>query len=341
MKPLLTTYALLTLLSPVAWSLPAIATPLPVALSILADPLPAEVRDRILPQIAEDQGISPAALSVVSSTAETWSDSCLGVPNPVELCAAVLTPGWRVTVTDGATTWVYRTDATGEVIREEGQPPVSAYTDITGPYAPEIYEALGRNIMVGFPGEARFHPADPLTREQLATVLVNAMRQVPMENPDSSDSAIAQIPAPPAEVAATAFTDVPPARWSAASIQYLADLGLIQGYPDGTFRPEQPVTRAELVSLLLKMDVYLVELRRWDGRDASNLEPTFEFSDTQGHWAARSIAVMSENCRAAEPLEGSDTEFAPNAPATRAYAAAAVMRDLRCLSFLPSPDAGA
>lgn len=46
------------------------------------------------------------------------------------------------------------------------------------------------------------------------------------------------------------FPDVPEEHWAAATIEVIADAGLMTGYPDGTFKPEQPVTRAELATVL-------------------------------------------------------------------------------------------
>jgi peptidoglycan hydrolase-like protein with peptidoglycan-binding domain len=46
------------------------------------------------------------------------------------------------------------------------------------------------------------------------------------------------------------FTDLD-RHWAKASIEQLADRNLVQGYPDGTFRPDGTVTRAEFAALLL------------------------------------------------------------------------------------------
>lgn len=46
------------------------------------------------------------------------------------------------------------------------------------------------------------------------------------------------------------FRDVPASAWYQPAVQHLATLGVIKGYPDGTFRPEQSVTRAELAQTL-------------------------------------------------------------------------------------------
>jgi len=48
------------------------------------------------------------------------------------------------------------------------------------------------------------------------------------------------------------FKDVAADYWARLPIEQLATLGIIAGYPDGTFRPEGSVTRAELCSLLMK-----------------------------------------------------------------------------------------
>ncbi|WP_438433912.1 carbohydrate binding domain-containing protein [Gorillibacterium sp. sgz500922] len=50
----------------------------------------------------------------------------------------------------------------------------------------------------------------------------------------------------------TAYPDVPAAAWYAAELAGLRTAGLLQGYPDGTFRPNQNVTRQEAVAVLYK-----------------------------------------------------------------------------------------
>jgi hypothetical protein len=46
------------------------------------------------------------------------------------------------------------------------------------------------------------------------------------------------------------YSDVPDDHTHAAGIEWSADQGLVQGYPDGTFRPENPVTRGQLATVL-------------------------------------------------------------------------------------------
>ena len=46
------------------------------------------------------------------------------------------------------------------------------------------------------------------------------------------------------------FKDVPPEYWAYQAIEEAAEKGYFEGYPDGTFKPEETVTRAELAAVL-------------------------------------------------------------------------------------------
>ena len=77
--------------------------------------------------------------------------------------------------------------------------------------------------------------------------------------------------------AATPFSDVPSDAWYSLAVSTLADLGIITGYPDGTFRPDSTITRAEFATMASRFD---------------NLEDTSGniFSDVPStHWAAKYI----------------------------------------------------
>jgi len=56
---------------------------------------------------------------VTEATQQTWSDGCFGLGGPAESCLFAQVPGWRVVVTDGRSSWAYRTDLEGRAIRLE------------------------------------------------------------------------------------------------------------------------------------------------------------------------------------------------------------------------------
>jgi hypothetical protein len=83
----------------------------------LADPsLPNPVREAVIQAAAVQSGLQPEQLALTQAKSKVWSDGCLGLAPPEQMCAAVLVRGWEVTVTHQRQEWVYRTSATGEKI---------------------------------------------------------------------------------------------------------------------------------------------------------------------------------------------------------------------------------
>lgn len=60
-------------------------------------------------------------------------------------------------------------------------------------------------------------------------------------------------------VASDHFKDVPADHWAAGSVEKLAEAGIVKGYPDSTFRGDQPVTRYELASAMARFIEYMRE----------------------------------------------------------------------------------
>ncbi|EFI41858.1 hypothetical protein HMPREF0629_00487 [Peptoniphilus sp. oral taxon 386 str. F0131] len=98
------------------------------------------------------------------------------------------------------------------------------------------------------------------------------------------------------------FSDVARSSWYAEYIGQLTSVGVIAGYPDGTFRPENSVTRAEFATVA--------------SRFITSKKSTGGFADIlNNHWAKESI----ENVRAEGWISGySDGSFKPDQYITRA-----------------------
>ncbi len=71
--------------------------------------------------LSRKSGIPPEQLKIINSSRETWSDGCFGLGSPVEQCLQAQVEGWRVTLSDGRSSWIYRTDYAGQVLRLENQ----------------------------------------------------------------------------------------------------------------------------------------------------------------------------------------------------------------------------
>lgn len=120
---------------------------------------------------------------------------------------------------------------------------------------------------------------------------------------------VANLPAAPAIEAA--FTDIT-GNWAREAIESLADRGIVSGYPDHTFRPDAPVTRAEFATMIASSFILP------EAEDVT-------FIDTGSHWAKDAIHALA----GAGYFEGyPDRRFRPDQPVTRAEAAAALVRVL-------------
>ncbi len=92
-------------------------------------------------------------------------------------------------------------------------------------------------------------------------------------------------------------------HWAAENVKYVYDNQLMNGYEDGTFSVENPITRAEFVTVMAR----LLGLEQ-------NAESAAAFGDCNGHWANGYIGAL-----AAKGIVGgvNDGEFAPDENITR------------------------
>ena len=90
-------------------------------------------------------------------------------------------------------------------------------------------------------------------------------------------------------------------KWYENDVATVVNAKYMSGYPDGSFRPEAPITRAELAAMLTR-------------DDKSAVKPA-PFKDIKGHWAAEAIG----RAHAKGWISGyPDGNFRPDAPVTRA-----------------------
>lgn len=81
--------------------------------------LPNSVKNAVLRDLANRTRFDISALRIVQAERQQWSDGCLGLGGPTELCMAAIVPGWRVTAEGGRQTFVYRTNESGSVVKLE------------------------------------------------------------------------------------------------------------------------------------------------------------------------------------------------------------------------------
>lgn len=177
-------------------------------------------------------------------------------------------------------------------------------SDIAGHYAASAIAALQARGVLHGTGAERFEPDAPLTRAQMAKLLVSALDQ-------GADARLLS-------AHDSRFTDVRRTHWAAGFVEALAEMGVTNGYPDGTFRPEGMVSRAELTVLLVRaagLEPQTLGLRQAD----------LPFTDASlvAQWSRGHIALASRQGLIAGLPDGS---FRPDAPVTRAEGALILAR---------------
>lgn len=79
--------------------------------------LPPEFITAVQQMLANVLGIPVAVVTVTGVEPVQWTDTCLEAPFPDEVCAEVLTPGYRLVLEAGGETFELRTDASGRSVR--------------------------------------------------------------------------------------------------------------------------------------------------------------------------------------------------------------------------------
>jgi hypothetical protein len=130
---------------------------------------------------------------------------------------------------------------------------------------------------------------------------------------------------PPAPDGSHPFGDIS-GHWAEAWMEDLYDEGVTSGYPDGTYRPQRQVTRAEAASFLLKA-IY--------GSAYTPPAPSGgSFSDVAGHWAESWIEQLKDDGIASGYPDGS---YRPENPVNRAEVAVFLVHAFNLSLACPPP----
>ncbi len=150
--------------------------------------------------------------------------------------------------------------------------------------------------VIGYP-DGTVHPNGQITRAEVATIFFRLLRD------EARDGAF---------TTSNSYSDVAYGKWYNNPVSTMSALGIITGYPDGTFKPNKPITRAEFAAIAARFD------ETQSGKSAT-------FSDVIGHWAAKEIGIAYCN----DWIKGyPDGTFKPDQNITRAEAMTLINRVL-------------
>lgn len=162
---------------------------------------------------------------------------------------------------------------------------------------PDIFTDRHDAYIVGYT-DGLVHPERSITRAEVATIFFRLLNE-DVRKQYQTDS--------------NSFSDVSESHWFNTEVSTMAAMGILNGYPDGTYQPNAPITRAEFAAICARFDPYS------GGTGAA-------FEDVYGHWAAEEIAVAAAN---GWLMGYDDGTFHPGQNITRAEAILVINRVLQ------------
>lgn len=177
------------------------------------------------------------------------------------------------------------------------------FADVEGHWSKQAVNDMGSRLIIKGTDESHFKPNATITRAELAAIMIRALGL--SESGDSSK-----------------FTDVNASDWYAGAVAKAVEYGLIEGYNNGTFAPNQSITRQEALVILTRA-MKIAELET-DGANAEALLSQFADHAEVASWAKQAIAVgVKQNL-----VEGSVEGLRPTGKLSRAETAALIQRFL-------------
>lgn len=174
------------------------------------------------------------------------------------------------------------------------------YEIIDAPESPVLNLDDHFAYIIGYP-DGMVHPEGSITRAEVATIFFRMLKDEARNTYWSQSNP---------------YSDVDSDDWYNNAISTLTNLGVIEGYPDGTFQPNGSITRAEFAAIAVRFFDGTENLT-WD-KDA--------FSDIENHWANGYI----NKAYLLELVDGyEDGTFRPQNDITRAEAMTIVNNTLR------------
>ncbi len=179
-----------------------------------------------------------------------------------------------------------------------------AFRDIDQHWAEDAIAQLKNVGALNGYANGTFRPDNSITRAEFVTALIRTMAANQLiEITDKS----------------AVFSDVQ-GTWSEKYVALAAENNIINGYPDGAFRPNQNITRQEIAVIIG---------RAFQMEETAETETSFSDNDTIASWAKAMVAAAAAN----GVISGyADHSFRPANDATRAESAALLMRSASLLT---------
>ncbi|OUM89001.1 MAG: hypothetical protein BAA01_10320 [Bacillus thermozeamaize] len=186
-----------------------------------------------------------------------------------------------------------------------------SFTDLANHWSRDYVTKLANKLIVEGTGAGKFDPNRDVTRAEFAAMIVRALGLEASGN------------AP--------FSDVADSAWYAKAVAAAAEYGIVNGYSDGTFRPNNKITRQELAAMVVRAQKLAGKEVVLSNAEIASLLSGYKDAGKIGAWARAELAAAIK----AQIVQGrSSSTVAPTATATRAEAATMINRFLTNVDFI-------
>lgn len=197
--------------------------------------------------------------------------------------------------------YIERYEAFANPVRKDWATVTNVYNKVTGrdvtpaKVSPQLNRDDHVAYIMGYP-DGNVRPEGEITRAEACTIFFRLLTK------ESRDYYFSRT---------NDYTDVSRTDWFNNAISTLSNAGIVTGYADGTFRPDQPITRGEMAKII-------ANFARLGGATKS-------FTDLSGHWAKSYVELAAGNGWIAGYPDGT---FGPDKKITRAETVTMINRVL-------------
>jgi len=182
-----------------------------------------------------------------------------------------------------------------------------AFKDVAGHWAEEAVNEMGSRLVVSGVGNDLYNPDQAITRAEFAAIMVRAMGL--KENRGAKP-----------------FSDVRSSDWYSGAVRTALDYELINGYEDGTFRPQQQITREQAMVVIARAMEVTGLKNQLPAQDSNKILQSYDDAKQVSLWARDSVADVLQ----AGIITGrSNSQLAPQAFISRAEVAMIIQRLLQ------------
>ncbi len=181
------------------------------------------------------------------------------------------------------------------------------FIDVENHWAETAVNNMGSRMVVNGIGNGMYRPDQDITRAEFAAIIVRGLGLRL-----SQESSL--------------FTDVSTTAWYCRAIQTAYEYGLINGFEDGTFRPNDRITREQAMLIMTKAMMISGLKKSKDNHSDADVIRTFTDAGTVSEWALDGVA---ESVSSGIILGRNKNLLAPKANITRAEVAMIIQRLLQ------------